>query len=321
MHNFQDRINYKGDLKYLLLKICSDYGFGSYISFKVVVVGYEDLNLILQTSKGKYFIKIFASSRKDKDCQRYVDVIKNALKIGISHPFLYKFKNSYLYKTTINSVNIGLCVMQYIKGKNFYELEVYPSLQEKKFIIKQATLINKSNYKPRFIHDNWAITSFYNQYKEKKQYLSNQDKKLVNPVASKFSMLSITKLPHCFIHGDITRTNTMKDSSGKIYIIDFAVANYYPRIQELAVLLCDIFFNPSKIDQLSKDYKLALNTYNKYVKLTSFELKILPLYVKFAHVMHLLLANYQKIVKENMSKENEYFLTIGRAGLQHDLNV
>jgi len=55
-----------------------------------------------------------------------------------------------------------------------------------------------------------------------------------------FNALKMKKLPHCFVHGDLIETNIMKDKEGKLWIIDFAVANYYPRIIELAVLACNI---------------------------------------------------------------------------------
>ncbi len=34
--------------------------------------------------------------------------------------------------------------------------------------------------------------------------------------------------------------NTIKGDDGKIYIIDFSVANWYPRIQELAVMAANL---------------------------------------------------------------------------------
>lgn len=317
MKNFQQRINYQGDLKPFLKKVCTDFSIGEYKSYEIVPIGYEDFNLFLLTDKEKYFVKIFGSFRDKSECGRYVEIMENILKAGVSHPKLYKSNKGYLYETTNNDLVDRLCVMQYIDGKIFYELQTTPTVEEMHFIIKQATLINKIDIKPPLVYDHWAITSFLKEYGEKGQYLNEDDKNLVKPLVEVYKSLEIEKLPHCFVHGDITKTNTMKSTKDGIFILDFAVANYYPRIQELAVILCDLFFNPENPDSFPKNYDLALSKYQKYIVLTPDELKKLPSYVRLAHTMHVLLANYEKVVNGNNSAENEYFLGIGRKGLMY----
>lgn len=317
MHNFQKRIHYQDDLKPFLEQVCQDFGIGEYNSHKIVPIGYEDFNLFLKTNKDKYFVKIFGSFRDFKECSRYVDIIEHAIKAGVSHPLLYKSKQGFLYEISINGLTDRLCVMEYINGKIFYQLQTNPSLEEMRFIIKQATLINRINLKPPLVYDQWAITSFLEEYKKKNRYLNKEDKALIEPLVEVFNSLSIEKLPHCFVHGDIIKTNTMKSVNGDIYILDFAVANYYPRIQELAVLLCDLFFNPKNPKSFPGNYNLVLNEYQKYIQLTPNEIEKLPSYVKLAHAMHILLANYEKVVNGNISAENEYFLGMGRIGLKY----
>jgi len=243
--------------------------------------------------------------------------MESVLKAGVSHPLLFKSSQGYLYELSNNGLTDRLCVMQYIDGKNFYELQTIPTTEEKRFIIKQAALINKINIKPSFVYDRWAITSFLKEYNKKSEYFNKNDKKLIEPIIETYNSLSIDDLPHCFVHGDITKTNTMKSANGDIYILDFAVANYYPRIQELAVILCDLFFHPKNPNEFPKNYELALNEYQNYIPLTDDELKKLPNYVKLAHSMHILLANYEKVANKNSSSENEYFLGIGRVGLRY----
>jgi len=155
------------------------------------------------------------------------------------------------------------------------------------------------------------------EYNKKSKYLNKDDKKLVESMVELYNSLSIDDLPHCFVHGDITKTNTMRSVNGDIYILDFAVANYYPRIQELAVVLCDLFFDPENPSEFLQNYDLALSEYQNYITLTADELEKLPNYVKLAHTMHILLSNYEKIANGNKSSENEYFLGIGRAGLKY----
>jgi Ser/Thr protein kinase RdoA (MazF antagonist) len=236
---------------------------------------------------------------------------------GVSEPKLYKNDQEFLYELD----NDKLIVMEYIEGKSFYELQTVPTSEEIKCIVKQAALINKTDLKPAFIYDHWAITSLLKEYAEKGKYLSEADNKSVKPFIDSFISLNIEGLPHSLVHGDITKTNVMRDSDGKIYIVDFAVTNWYPRIQELAVLLCDLFFDSNKTADFINTYNFVLSEYQKYIQLIPEEIKLLPTFVKFAHTMHVLLANYEKVVNANSSAENEYFLNIGRVGLKLTTNL
>ena len=317
MSDFQKRINYQGDLKLFLQQVCKDFAIGKYSSHKVVPIGYEDFNLFVTTDKDKFFVKIFGSFRNENECERYVGIMESVLKAGVSHPPLFKSNQGYLYEISNNGLTDRLCVMQYIDGKIFYELQSIPNDTEKRFILKQAALINGINTKSYMVYDKWAITNFLKEYKDKNKHLGKEDKNLLEPMVGVYNSLSIDNLPHCFVYGDITKTNTMKSANGDIFILDFAVANYYPRIQELAVMLCDLFFDPSKPDDFIKNYDLALKEYQNYISLTADEVKKLPDYVKLAHAMHILLANYEKVANGNDSSENEYFLKMGRNGLKY----
>lgn len=317
MNKFQKRINYQGELEPLLTQTCKEFDIGAYNSHYIIPIGYEDFNLKLQTDKGYYFVKIFASFRNESDCKRYVDVIRSVLEAGVAHPFLYKTSQGFLYETSLNNSIDRLCVMEYVDGKTFYELQTAPTNDEIRFIIKQAALINKIDIKPAFVYDNWAIINFLEQYEKKNQYLNKADTDLIAPLIEEFNSLAIKSLPHCFIHGDITKTNVVKDNSNRLRIIDFAVSNYDPRIQELALLFCDLFFDPQKPESFIKTYEFAISEYQQYTTLTPDEIAKLPIYIKLAHAMHLLCANYEKIVLKNASAENNYFLNIGRVGLDY----
>ena len=310
--NFQKRINYQGDLKPFLQKVCHDFNLGEYQSSAVIPIGYEDFNLKLTTNKGNFFVKIFAASRNVEGCQRCIEIINQTLENGVSEPKLLKHGQKFLYQID----NDKLIVMEYVNGKTFFELQAIPTTDEIKFIVKQAALINKTDFKPTFIYDHWAITSLQKEYAERSKYLSEADNKFIKPLVDSFTFLNIQDLPHSLVKGDIIKTNLMKDSDGKIYIVDFAVTNWYPRIQELAVLLCDLFFDPNNTENFPKTYDFVLAEYQKQIELTPEEVKLLPTFVKFAHAMHVLQANYEKVINGNSSTENEYFLYIGRVGLQ-----
>ena len=145
--------------------------------------------------------------------------------------------------------------------------------------------------------------------------MPEEDLVLIKPLISKFEELNIERLPHCFVHGDIISTNVIK-AKNKLWIIDFAVSNYYPRIQELAVLSCNLFFDEESKKNSTENLKIALKEYQEIVSLTQNEIKALPTYIELAHGMHLLSANYEKVKNNNQTKENEYWINQGRIGLK-----
>ena len=321
MNNFFQRINYTGKLEDISLALCNDFDIGEFVSSRLVTSGYEDFNFILETTKGKYFIKVFANFRSDEDCIRYIEILLKVIQEGVSFPRLLKLKERYLHIKSVSNAKLRLCVMEYIDGESYYFLGQKPSIDEIKFLAYQSALINSIDIKPKFIYDSWAITSLLNEFQRKGKYLSQQDLKIVDPLVEKFEDIDIEKIPHCFVHGDIIVTNVMKDKSGKIRIIDFAVSNYYPRIQELAVLACNILFDKDDKSKSESNLRVALDEYQKIIKLTQKELEILPTYIGFAHVMHILLPSYEKVVEKNNSEENEYWLNQGRIGLLQMLNI
>lgn len=206
--------------------------------------------------------------------------------------------------------------MKYVNGIDFFRLRQKPDVNGVKFLARQVALINTIRLRPKFVNDEWAIPNFLKEFKKKGKFLDQRDFETVAPLVEKFKKTNISKLPHCFVHGDILTTNTIKDHNGKIWIVDFSVSNYYPRIQEIAVMACDILFHDKDMARSQKDLETVLKEYQKKIRLTKKELKALPLYIKLAHAMHVLLANYQKVMKKNNSKENECFLKKGRNGLR-----
>lgn len=313
--NFENRIKYSGDIKPFLIMVCKDYGIGDYFNHKTVPIGYEDLNLILQTSNYKYFVKVFADFRNDDDCLEYVHKISESIKAGVNHPKIISSQHSDLYTKNFDGYKFRLSIMEYIDGIDFFEGKLSANENEKRFLIQQATVINSINLKPTLIYDSWAIVNFLEEYERAKSCLDSEAIEKIDPLAKEFKTLDLDDLPHCFVHGDLIKTNVMKDKNGKLYIIDFAVSNYYPRIVELAVLLCDMLFDEN--NPLEKEnYQLAIEEYQKKIKLTDLELKTLPSFVKIAHAMHVIRGTYEREVNNNLSQENQYWINLGRIGLE-----
>lgn len=306
---FDKRINYQGDISDHLKKVAKSFSLGDYVCHELISKGYEDFNVALETTSGKYFVKYFASSRSDEECTRYVGVVTAALEAGVQHPNLLKASNGECLN---EDEGLRCCVLEFIEAKCFFELRKFPTDEEAKFIIEQAAKINQIDFQPQFVYDSWAIVNFGNEFEKKKGKLDSEDRKLLEPLVKEFNKVDFETLPHAFVHGDIIETNILKDNDGQIWITDFGVANWYPRIVELAVMLATIFFYRNTTGDSRYDF--VVDEYQKYIKLTEEELKALPVFVKFAHAMHFLSSGFEK-ANGNNSEENEYWLEKGGKGL------
>lgn len=313
---YRERIGFNGDLTDISKIICKEFGLGDFLSCEIVFIGYEDFNLSLKSSKSNFFVKIFSTFRTLKDCRQIVGLMEEALKKKISIPKLFKSAQGYLHTLKTNGESLRLCVMEFISGKDLFTSKLKLNYKDIRKLAKQTALINQLPLKPPFIYDSWAIVNFSKEFKEKSSVLNKEDLLLITPLLSEVKKLDFDSLPRCFAHGDIISTNLLKGNKDNLWIIDFSCSNYYPRIQELAVIACDILFDPQSKKNSEKNFSLFLKEYHKTNPLTNLELKTLPLYIQLAHAMHLLRANYEKRANNNLSLENKYFLELGRAGLK-----
>lgn len=314
---FQDRIAYRGDLADPLNLLCRDYNLGGYQGHEVVLVGYEDFNVVLQTSKGKFFVKFFGEFRSNEDCERYVQIIQKTLAAGVHEPKLFESSQGVIARLFVDRKRLRALVMEYVDGKTFYELQRPLTENEARETVRQAARINSVDYQPKFMYDSWAIPSFLKEYHAVENLLLESDQTLVKPLVREFEHVKMDSLPHALVHGDIIKTNVMLSQKGEVYIIDFAVANYYPRIQELAVVLCNMLFDANRTETFGAFYELALNEYQKVHQLTSDEVSLLPFFIQVQHAMHVVGAVREEKIKHNTpSAEDEYWLNQGRTGLE-----
>ncbi|VVB74836.1 Homoserine kinase [uncultured archaeon] len=312
---FKKRIGFKGDLKDISLAVCKEFDLGKFLSNKLVVMGYEDFNFSIKTTKGIFFVKVFSDFRKLADCKRYAGMIEEALAKGVHTPRLFKSKQGYLNFIKVNGKKLRLVVMEFVDGKTLYELNSKLSLNEIRFLAQQAARVNSMKVNTLFVYDHFAIVHFLKEFKKTQKFLSKEDLSLIRPLVKEFKEMKINELPHCFVHADIISTNIMKDKKGRLWIIDFAVANNYPRINELAVMACNPFFEPKSKKNTERNLGIAVREYQKLVPLTKKELEVLPVYVKLVHAMHVIAATYERYKKGNNSKENWYWYKQGKAGL------
>jgi Ser/Thr protein kinase RdoA (MazF antagonist) len=314
MIDFQKRIRYQGSLKKLLLQICEFYDIGNYSSHKVLNVGYEDFNVILETSSGKYFVKIFASYRSQTEILRYVNIMLEVVDFHIEHPKLYKGQKGYHFSEEVDGVQVDLVVMEFIPALNLYETQEKLSRKDVVYLSRQAARINNLDIDAIKIYDQWSITNIVNEYEIVSKELTSKQRSLTEPVYKEVKdKLSFSSLPNCFVHGDMTRSNLIKNGD-KIHIIDFSVSNVYPRIQELTVLYYNTIFDLDRPDFSYDMYEVMLDEYQKINELNDEEIRLLPLYIEAGFLTNII--GTIKCLGEVDEAENNYWMELGFEGLK-----
>lgn len=323
--SFQKRIEYTGELKPFLDLVLSNYNFGEYVGHEVKKNGYEDFNLVLYATKQTVFVKCFANWRSLKDRERYLEIIETAwTRGGVRMPVLYSNnKNSFLTSVNIDGKNVHLLAMQFLDGGNIWESKRKLNLDEQSEVIQQAAKINRCKYRPVYYDkDSWAIVNAKSTYLKNKNRIEPVDKIIIEELLGQLEKVDINALPHALVHGDIRSTNVMRHSDKQIYVIDFAVANWYPRIMELAVLFSDILFDPNNLDGFNQKFKWAIDEYTRAgISLTPLEKSLLPLFVRLGHAMNLIASSSTNATNYISQAENKYWHNLGRIGLRFTTTV
>lgn len=311
-----DRLAYTGSLDPVIARIGEAYHIGTPTNFSVIEVGYEDCNVAITTGRNKFLAKMFAKTRKPEEVTRYTNIMEKVVKAEVNHPELLRTDTGEI---VYRDSGIDLVLMRFIDGKTFFELNRAPNNDELKAVIEQAAKVNRINYKPPYLFDSWAIPNIKTMFDRVKQFIEPDDLKLVEQVMDQYGQIPVDQLPHCFVHGDFTKANTLKGNDGKIYILDFSVANWYPRIQELAVIAANLLHDDNEPTTLKDRCKLVAKEYSKHTPITEQERQYLYPYTLAGIAMEFMGAHLERYINGNDTEETEYWFNLGRNGLRQEL--
>jgi Ser/Thr protein kinase RdoA (MazF antagonist) len=256
--SFEERLEFDGDISEVVTRVVGEYALGDLEESKLLTVGFQDYNVRAKTTSGEYLLKFFSKDRDVSNARRYVEIMQAALDAGVCHPSLLRdSKNKALHVDEESGLN--LAVLGFIAGKTFYDMDRAPTNEELKRIAAEAVKINSITYKPAYLFDTWAIPNIHWMYEKTERYVDDEGKQLVGEAFERYDSIPINSLPKCFVHGDIIKPNTIVGDDGKLYVIDFAVSNIYPRIQELAVMASNLMFGDKahlqeRVDKIMTTY-------------------------------------------------------------------
>lgn len=308
---YYNRIDTIEDINILSKLVCEEYELGVFKDTYVIEIGYEDFNAVITTSIGKFLMKVFRNSRTDKEVEECINRSYIAFENNVKTPKIYKnSKNELISIIEYLNSRFRLCVIEYIDGNNFFELNKKPTLEELRKIVDIASNLNKIDYRPNFIYDTWAITSFCNEFEKKKEYLEEKYLNIIEPIYNKFKQFDYDRLPKAFVHGDMMSTNLMLDTNDDIWVIDFSVSNYTARLNEIVVICDDIAVVPGEKEESERRIMIAFDEWCKKVNATQFEKESFKMLFDVANAINVLNPLYE-IATGNDSEETKMHLNAG----------
>jgi len=315
-----DRLNYSGDLGPVVDRLCGAYGIGKPAGYYVIEMGYEDCNVAIEASGGKYVAKIFSKERTPVIILRYGTIMKKAIDAGVNHPFLEKTSDGGVVYMDSAANGISMVLMKFIEGKTFLDMGRCPDDSERRAIIKQAAKIDRIDHHPAYLSDSWAIPNIHRTFQKVRKFIQADDLKLVERVLAQYDAIPAGSLPCCFVHGDFTKANIIKGDDGKMYILDFSVSNWQPRIQEISVILANLLYDKNDSLSLRDKAELVSDEYSGFNPLTQEERKYVYPYALAGIAMEFMGAHQEKYINGNDSEETGYWLDLGRNGLKKELS-
>lgn len=311
----EERIDYTGSLEPVLGRAAEAYGLGDFQGYATILVGYEDFNARMQTNQGDYFVKIFASRRESVEITRYEKIMQAVVAGEVNCPELHNIGNSLVYRD--NESDLEMVVMDFIPGRTFYELQRSPDDAELQQVLEQAVRIQSVAHHPEFLFDSWAITNLAkDSYEPVQEHMTPEDITTLERIIDELGAIKSSTLPHALVHGDITKSNTLAGNDGNMYILDFSVANWYPRIQELAVIVGNLLNDTARSETFLQILEKVVSGYVQAGgQLNEAEAYALPVYTRAAYAAEFVGALREKHLNGNDSAETDYWMEMGRLGL------
>src|SRR3990167_6186903 len=313
-----ERIGFSGDSEPLIAEISEEFNLGSVQNTEVLTVGFEDCNIKLNSRTGDFVLKAFAKFRDNTEIERYVGVMQAAINGGVHCPRLHKSQTGdVLYQ---HPSGISLVVMDFIDGQTYFDIKTTPTDEELNLVAVEAVKIHNLPIRPSQVLDSWAIPHIHTMYAKTGQFLDEEGKKLAEQAINRYNAIDQSRLNKCFVHGDIISTNTLKGRDGQIWILDFAVSNIYPKIQELSVIATSLLADPKKYSPLLKRVERVRKLYlSAGGTLTEYEQQVLFDYALAGAAMEFMGGHKAKFVDKEDPEESDHWIKLGKEALQEAL--
>lgn len=313
------RIDILGTLEQLLARVATAYQLGSIQSYTIFDNGYQELNVLLITTTGRFVIKIFS---KEKTLQRIRDNIWGYLtlqKNGILTPTLQKTRiGEYIFSTEGKLRTTYLCVMNYFYGSYLHAEDARSN--DISTLAQYMAAIHSHTKRIHRYHDTMGLVNLVSQYNKFKSYLPPDLFALVEPVVKKFSSLPLQRFRHSIIHGTFEPENILKNKHGDLCLLDLGCMDYNASIIDIATFFANFTIDLS-LDKRRKITNTFLQTYQSIRSLTSKELASLPSLVCSQYAVYIIRTNYYRVKLKDATQQTNRLFSMSKRGLQQCIDL
>lgn len=313
MDSLFSRVDIAGSLEDLLMRVATNYRLGSIQSHKLLPDGYQELNVLVTTTSGRFVVKIFS---KEKSLQRVQDNVWGYLTFkekGVPMPVLQQNTNGeYILSTKGKRRTTHLCVTDYFDGSYLHTKDASDS--DIRLLAEHMATIHSHTKRIHRYYDTMGLVNLLTQYKKFRSYLSSNLLVLVEPVVKEFSSIHLGEFRHSIIHGTFESKNILKNKKGELCLLDLGCMDYNASIVDVATFLANYTIDMNKKDKQER-INLFLTAYQTQHPLTAKEVRSLPILIRAQYATIVVRTNYYIRRKRDTSSQTRGLFAFDRRGL------
>lgn len=317
MDTFLDRVDSTLSLPDILKKTAQEYNLGPIKLHTPISTGYQECNIDLVTTSGRYVVKIFS---KEKTKKRIDDVMAGYVtfkKHGIPFPTARSQNHGeHLMEIQGKEQTSYLCVFDYFEGKPLTQTSV--SDGDVHNLTHSMALMHKTKKTIDHYYDTLGIVNIAHEYTLKKDVLFPDEQAIIEPIIAKFKRIKLASFRQSIIHGSLEKENILKNTLGELCLLDLGCMDYNASVLDIATFIANftVYLDAAKRSHI---INLVLETYQKAHPLSHEELVALPTLISTQYATYIIVMTHKMRKNHDMTKQTQTWLDRGWGGLKKSL--
>lgn len=230
-----NRVDIAQPLAAVLCDIARRYNLGHVHATRLITQGYDDLNVVLTCAKGRYVVKLFNQAKSVATIEDHVRV---QLALSARHapvPRILTLEGVGLASVPGRAGETLVCVSEFFAGDNFAKCQ--PEQKDTLAVTRFLATLHRLPYEVVPSHDSWGTLNLPYEFARKKDAVSAETVRLVEPLADAIACMNFGKGRRRIIHGDLQRKHVLRDNAGRYCVLDFGCIDYSYPIVDLGIFL------------------------------------------------------------------------------------